>query len=168
MKPPAEPSPTASVTVTAVSACVLASYLLYLLLDQRHKTDGRIWPRFQHALFWRSACKSINATLATDFTENFNQVNGRNKDDGTNDSKDVKSGRNGGKKDMDSNKGDSKLVEQSTQFDHLGELKHDQQYVFATFPHGAYTLSHVITMTDCCGFMSKVRYRPMVGCCWCC
>ena len=36
------------------------------------------------------------------------------------------------------------------------KLDSSQQYIFACFPHGAYTLSHILTMTDCCGMLSQV------------
>ena len=36
-------------------------------------------------------------------------------------------------------------------------LDHDKQYIFAAFPHGAISANHIMTMTDCCGFLSDVH-----------
>lgn len=37
------------------------------------------------------------------------------------------------------------------------DLDHKTAYIFCCFPHGACTLSHLLTMTDCCGMLSKVH-----------
>jgi 1-acyl-sn-glycerol-3-phosphate acyltransferase len=36
-------------------------------------------------------------------------------------------------------------------------LTHTQNYIFASFPHGAYTVNHLLTMTDACGMLSTVH-----------
>ena len=37
-------------------------------------------------------------------------------------------------------------------------LDHNQQYIFGMFPHGACTVSHFLTMTNCCGMLTEI-YR---------
>lgn len=39
-------------------------------------------------------------------------------------------------------------------------LNHEQQYIFCNFPHGACTLNHLLTMTDCCGMLSNIYMGP--------
>jgi len=39
-------------------------------------------------------------------------------------------------------------------------LDPQEQFIFASFPHGAYTIQHMLTMTDGCGFLSKVYPHP--------
>ena len=34
-------------------------------------------------------------------------------------------------------------------------LDHSKQYIFCCFPHGTSTVSHILTMTDCCGMLTK-------------
>lgn len=40
------------------------------------------------------------------------------------------------------------------------ELDHKQGYIFCCFPHGACSVNHILTMTDCCGMLSKVHPAP--------
>ena len=39
-------------------------------------------------------------------------------------------------------------------------LNPDEQYIFASFPHGAYTIQHLLTMTDGVGFLTDVYPAP--------
>jgi len=36
-------------------------------------------------------------------------------------------------------------------------LDHNQQYIFGMFPHGACTVSHFLTMTNCCGMLTNIH-----------
>jgi hypothetical protein len=36
-----------------------------------------------------------------------------------------------------------------------GSLNHSQLYIFGAFPHGACSINHFITMTDCHGMLTK-------------
>ena len=37
---------------------------------------------------------------------------------------------------------------------------HKELYIFCSFPHGANTIHHFLTMTDCCGMLSTVYQGP--------
>ena len=39
-------------------------------------------------------------------------------------------------------------------------LDQDKQYIIGCFPHGANSVQHLLTMTDCCGALSKVHTGP--------
>jgi hypothetical protein len=36
-------------------------------------------------------------------------------------------------------------------------LINEKQYIFCCFPHGTYTINHVLTMTDSCDMLSKIH-----------
>jgi len=36
-------------------------------------------------------------------------------------------------------------------------LDHDQNYIFASFPHGAISCNHILSMTDAIGFLSRIH-----------
>lgn len=35
------------------------------------------------------------------------------------------------------------------------KLNNEQLYIFCSFPHGPLSVNHLLTMTDCCGMLSK-------------
>ena len=39
-------------------------------------------------------------------------------------------------------------------------LDPSKQFIFCMFPHGAFSWNHFLTMTDCCGFLSKIYTGP--------
>jgi hypothetical protein len=78
-------------------------YFFWILIDPSSKSDGRVWPWFQHLGVWKNICALFQGSV----------------------------------------------VEET-------KLDNKKQYIFASFPHGAYTAQHVLTMTNGVGFFSNV------------